>query len=158
MNINSMTAWELGYEAEFAGDLFPSIVWRSDATNYLQSTSEQIESLQAQIDNSPFILPNDFLTGWQTFKTQWEGFKKDSTDGIHIFDSASIMDSTDVYVQRLKAYQTTLQKLGVAKNAPEIVTDPDSHFAPKTGLSTLQLAGVGLAIGVAGIIVAKVVL
>lgn len=152
---------ELGAESNFAGetgesefgslDLGPlgAIVWSGDVTDYLESTNKQIMALDRDIIVSNQV-PHDFLTSWEGFKTEWSGYYRAEKDTGHALGASKTMGEIDLYVERLKGYQTKLGSFGV--NVPTIVSDVHSTYNPNASLfgawttSQKAAAGVGAAL------------
>lgn len=144
---------ELG-ESQFAGESeigaidfggLGSIVFSGDVTDYLESTNKQIMALDRDIIASDKI-PRDFAASWEGFKNEWVTFYRAESDTWFSIGAAKTMGEIDLYVERLKQYQSKLGTFG--SNIPTtIVTDPHSIYNPNAdlfaGWSTTQKAAAG---------------
>jgi hypothetical protein len=136
-------------QSSFGGLSLPfglTVVWGGDVTNYLNATNDQINTVSADIAKT--LLPDDFMTSWASFLTQWQTYYNSEINSTHILGAADSMNMIDTYVQRLKGYQDKMKELGAAKNTPEIVQDPGSQYNPnkgQPGFGTLEAIGVGAA-------------
>lgn len=133
-----------------AGDILPTFVTPTDATNYIQEVDTGYARLDASITQS--TVADTFRAQWAAQLAAWKVFASGARSSVGWLNTTAIMQQTDRWAQQLKDWDANFQAQG-GKDVGPAPLPPGQGMPSGSGVTIPDLTNLALAVGAVAAVV-----